>query len=72
MTDVIPRAGQKRAKSGNVERSISLADRPKWVLIWRSWASKFPCVYTAPLAGPVLPVVNKIAAVSFFNVLLTG
>jgi hypothetical protein len=33
ITDVIPRAGQKRAKSGNVERSISSEDILKWDFI---------------------------------------
>ena len=33
ITDVIPRAGQKRANSGNVERSISSAEIPRWDFI---------------------------------------
>ncbi len=33
ITDVIPSAGQNRAKSGNVERSISSKEMPRWDFI---------------------------------------
>jgi hypothetical protein len=44
ITAVTPRAGQKRANRGKVDRSISSVVIDRWVLIWRSWASKLPWV----------------------------
>ena len=72
ITAVIPMAGSKRAKRGNVGRSISSAPILKCSLICITWASKLPCVYTAPFAGPVLPVVKSIAAVSSLLVIARG
>ena len=44
MTDVIPKAGSKRAKSGKVARSISPVEMRKWDLMAAIWAAKIPCV----------------------------
>ena len=61
---VIPIAGAKSAKSGKVQRSISPGSIAKSVRICSTWALKMAWVYTAPFGGPVLPLVNKIAASS--------